>query len=109
MSTNQLKVVASFVLFSFTFPIVLYVLMRFHYFIVDGNFRTPPNELPRKLADSVCLALPVISLLMFVQMGFADFQRWWLDSPFVVSGLALLFFGVAPAILGRAIVRVWRR
>ena len=109
MTINDIKGVAFLVLVAFTFPVVLYVFMRYWEFMVDGTFRTRPDALHRKIGDSVCLAFPVITLLMFVQIGFPKFQKWWLDSPVFVSFLALLFFGVAPVLLGRGIVRVWRR
>lgn len=108
MSAREYCGLAFLVVVAFTFPVLLYLLMRIWEFIVDRTFGTPPDLRLRKIPVSVCLAFPVITLLMFVQIGFDRFQRWWVESPYLVSALALFFFGVVPVLLGRMIVRIWR-
>ncbi|HWR35594.1 MAG TPA: hypothetical protein VN622_06965 [Clostridia bacterium] len=108
MSTRDYCGLALLIVFAFTFPIVPYLILRAYYFIVDATFATRPDPRWRKIAASFSLALPVLTLLMFLQIGFGKFQKWWFESPYVVSALAVFFFLVVPVVLARAIVRIWR-
>jgi len=108
MSSENYRGLAFLVVLSFTSALVLYLLARAWEFVVDRLFGTRPNPLYRKVTTSVSLAWPIFFLLVFVQIAFRQFQKWWFESPYVVSALALFFFGAVPIVLGRAIVRVWR-
>ena len=71
-------------------------------------FGTRPDRQIRKLAATFFLALPMFLLAVYVRFDFDGLRDWWLQSPLLVTVVALLLLVPLPAFLIRTIVKVWR-
>src|SRR5689334_21414889 len=95
--------------FAFIVPFVGYLIGLVWSNSVAKLFGVPPNPKMRRLAATFFLGLPIFALATYVQLDFNGLRDWWLQSPILVTVVVLLFLVLAPALLIRGIIRIWRR
>ena len=93
--------------FAFIVPVIGYLVGLMWSNSVAKVFGVPPNPKLRKLAATLFLGLPIFVLAAYVQLDFDGLRDWWLQSPVLVTAVVLLFLVLVPALLIRAIIKVW--
>jgi hypothetical protein len=104
--TNEINKLAMVLAFAFIVPVIGYLIAVMWSNCVAKVFGVPPNPKVRRLVTTLFLGLPVFGLATYVRLDLDGLRDWWLQSPVLVSVVAL-FLVLVPALLVRAIIRLW--
>jgi hypothetical protein len=107
MTAEQTQKLAYLLVFAFAVPAVGYVFGRLWSASVSKRFGGATNPKVERIARTFFLALPIFVICTYVRDDFENLEVWWRVSPLLVSGLALLFLGIIPLVLGVMIYRLW--
>ncbi len=104
--TNEIYKFAIVLAFAFIIPIIGYLIGLMWSNSVAKVFGVPPNPKLRKLAATFFLGLPIFVLATYVRLDFGGLRDSWLQSPVLLTAVALLFLVLVPALLIRAIIKL---